>query len=139
MRRALGDVVGDLVDAVTARWDIDDYEKRRLDVRARACAHGHRAVALYAADRLAELRSLRAGYRERGDAVARPYEVTLAVLTNDFERDLRMLDRATLVPPFRKPIAYELDALRTDCMSARRARRSGAQRLGPTPRVRKRN
>jgi hypothetical protein len=126
VRTGTGDVVADLVDALTQDREIHDYEKRRLDLRARVCGAGHRAVAIYAAGRLSELRRLRADYAERGEAIAAPDDVPMETLLTSFDRDLRMLDRAAIMPPFRRPLGQELDALRDDRAAARREKRRRA-------------
>ena len=73
---SIGDVVhrfgadvGELVAAMTEDGSIADYEQRKDDHRDQVEAAGPRAVTIYVADKLANLRELRELYDEIGERV----------------------------------------------------------------------
>lgn len=80
-----------LVEAMTEDDRIEAYEERKAEHRARVTAHGSRAAAIYAADKLAKMPHLRA---DPGSASARQlahYQQTVEVLSAGHP-DLPFLD-----------------------------------------------
>ena len=89
-----------LVEAMTEDDRIEAYEERKAEHRARVTAHGSRAAAIYAADKLAKMPHLRA---DPGSASARQlahYQQTAEALAaghpdlpflDDLERELAAL------------------------------------------------
>jgi guanosine-3',5'-bis(diphosphate) 3'-pyrophosphohydrolase len=88
-----GAEVGELVSALTDDATIEDYEERREEHRARVAAAGPRAGAIYAADKLANVRELRNLYAEGGEAAAEErLPVSLGARIELWHRDLAMLE-----------------------------------------------
>lgn len=87
-----GVAVGELVSALTDDPTIADYEDRRDEHRARVAAAGPRACAIYAADKLANVRDLRWLYAESGEAAAERLPVSLDERIELWHRDLAMLE-----------------------------------------------
>ncbi len=71
IRARFGEPVGDLVEALTDAEEIQPYERRKDVHRARVEEAGPDALAIYAADKLANIRALRRVYASEGEASAR--------------------------------------------------------------------
>jgi hypothetical protein len=119
----IADVVGApiaaVVDALTERKDVRGYDRRKLERRVRVAGAGRRATAVFAADRLANLRSLRHAYAEQREAVARHFNASLDEKMAHLHRDVRMLKRVDPVNPFIDDLEREEAGL----MAARTPRR----------------
>lgn len=109
-----GERIADLVAAMTDRQEIEDWEQRKDEHRARVSEAGRDAVAIYAADKLAGVREARVGYAEVDESVegrlGRPLDQRLEV----WDRDLEMVSRVQPALPFAAELAEELGRLRRD-------------------------
>jgi (p)ppGpp synthase/HD superfamily hydrolase len=112
--KAFGKRVAELVAVLTDEEGIEPYERRKDAHRSQVEAAGPDAVAIYAADKLANARSLRAAYSDAGEAVAVELPAPLEVRLRLWERDLAMLRRVAPELPFVEPFATELGQLRAD-------------------------
>ena len=115
----VGAVVASLVEAMTERKDVRDYERRKLEHRVRVARAGRRVTAIYAADRLANLRALRAAYADQGEAVARHFNASLDEKLAQLHRDVRMLKRVDPTNPFLVDLAGEMAAFRVERTAVR--------------------
>ena len=98
--------VGELVAALTDDGTIADYEERKREHRARVEEAGPQAAAIYAADKLVNVRDLRSLYADLGEAAASRFNAPIDVRVDLWREDLEMLDR--VVPRLR--IVTELRA-----------------------------
>ena len=89
-----------LVEAMTEDEGIESYEARKAEHRARVTAHGSRAAAIYAADKLAKMPHLRA---EPGSASERQLA--------HYRRTVETLSAGHPNLPFLVDLAQELTAL----------------------------
>jgi len=109
-----GGRVAGLVDALTDDRSIDDYNKRKAAHRARIRHIGLPAAAIYAADKLANLRSLRAAYRAQGEAVGERFNASLDVKVEHCREDVEILRRFADGISFLQELELELLRLRAD-------------------------
>ena len=91
VRERFGDVVGDLVDALTEDETIDDYEERKDEHRQRVAAADPAALAIFAADKLTNVAMLREAYALIGEGVSDELAVPLDLKIYIWEADLEML------------------------------------------------
>ena len=70
-----------LVEAMTEDDRIESYEERKAEHRARVSAHGSRAAAIYAADKLAKMPHLRADPGSASERQLAHYQQTVEVLS----------------------------------------------------------
>jgi (p)ppGpp synthase/HD superfamily hydrolase len=70
-----------LVEAMTEDDRIDSYEERKAEHRARVTAHGSRAAAIYAADKLAKMPDLRADPGSASEGQLAHYRQTVEALS----------------------------------------------------------
>jgi hypothetical protein len=91
LRGRFGDEVAELVEALTEDTSIDDYEERKKEHRERAAAAGPAALAIFAADKAANVSVLREAYGVLGENVDEDLPVSLDVKILVWEFDLEML------------------------------------------------
>jgi (p)ppGpp synthase/HD superfamily hydrolase len=91
IRRASGDRVAEIVDALTDDESLDSYEERKREHRERVEAAGPDALAIYVADKLTNVEMLRDAYRNQGEQVAEELTVPLDVKVAVWDADLEMV------------------------------------------------
>jgi (p)ppGpp synthase/HD superfamily hydrolase len=109
VRERFGDRVAGIVAAVTEDDGIADYGSRKAALRDQVMHAGADAQAVYAADKLAKARELRAHAGRAGSSLADP---ALSRRLEHYEESLEMLQRAGAAAPLVQQLAFELWALR---------------------------
>ena len=105
-----GDRVADLVSALSDDETIDDYGERKARLRAQVEDAGAEAAAIFAADKVAKARELRATLTRNPHAGQDPQ---IQRRLEHYEAGLAMLDRALPEHPLPRQLRFELWALRT--------------------------
>jgi (p)ppGpp synthase/HD superfamily hydrolase len=113
-----GEPVGDLVDALTDEEEIEDYERRKEAHRAQVEAAGPEALAIYAADKLANIRALRGAYAKEGETIGVELKAPLDVKVAVWEADLALLRREAPELAFLTELEGQLAGLRADRAAA---------------------
>lgn len=121
VRERFGDVVGDLVEAMTEDETIPDYEERKAEHRQRVANADAAALAIFAADKLTNVAMLREAYALIGERVSEELAVTLDVKIYIWEEDLEMLFDEASEMPLTNEFADEMVALWGDRFRAVRA------------------
>jgi (p)ppGpp synthase/HD superfamily hydrolase len=119
IRARFGEPVGSLVGALTDEEKIQPYELRKDAHRAQVKEAGPDALAIYAADKLANIRALRRVYASEGEAVGDQLKAPLDVKVAVWEADLDLLGREAPDLPFLKELEDQLAGLRADRAAAR--------------------
>jgi (p)ppGpp synthase/HD superfamily hydrolase len=109
---AFGQPVARLVEALTDDESIESYERRKDEHRRRVAAAGGAALAIYAADKLSNVRVLRRAYASEGESVGDEFKAPLDVKEAIWQADLEMLRREASDLPFVEDLAAELTQLR---------------------------
>jgi guanosine-3',5'-bis(diphosphate) 3'-pyrophosphohydrolase len=91
VRERFGDVIGDLVEAMTEDESIPSYEERKEEHRRRVAAADPTALAIFAADKLTNVAMLREAYALIGEGVSEELVVPLDLKIYIWEADLEML------------------------------------------------
>jgi guanosine-3',5'-bis(diphosphate) 3'-pyrophosphohydrolase len=118
VRERFGGKVADLVEALTDDETIEPYERRKDEHRRRVAAAGPDALAIYAADKLSNVRTLRGAYASQGESVGKEFKVPLDVKMAVWEADLEMLRDILPSLPFLDDLEAELANLREERASA---------------------
>lgn len=124
LSRRFGPRVSKLVEALSDDESIAPYERRKDEHRRRVAEAGADALAIYAADKLSNIRVLRRTYGDEGEAVAGEFGVPLDVKEGVWEADLEMLRREAPDLRFVDDLADEIAKLG----EARRATRARPSR-----------
>jgi guanosine-3',5'-bis(diphosphate) 3'-pyrophosphohydrolase len=114
VRARFGEPVGRLVEALTDDETVEPYRRRKDLHRARVEAAGAEALAIYAADKLTNVRALRNAYAAAGEDVGAELKAPLEVKVAVWEDDVEMLGRAVPGLPFLSELADQLAGLRAD-------------------------
>jgi guanosine-3',5'-bis(diphosphate) 3'-pyrophosphohydrolase len=105
--------VGELVSALTEDPSISEWEERKLALREEVAAAGPDAVAIYVADKLANLHDWRVVYAAVGERAVEYFKApTLDARIRVWEGDLELAERVapelSLTPRFRRELeAFE--------------------------------
>jgi guanosine-3',5'-bis(diphosphate) 3'-pyrophosphohydrolase len=109
---AFGSRVADLVAALTEDESIEPFERRKDEHRRHVEAAGREALAIYAADKLSNIRVLRRALAKEGESAGEEFEAPLDVKERVWAEDLGMLRRRAPDLPFVDDLAAELAKLR---------------------------
>jgi (p)ppGpp synthase/HD superfamily hydrolase len=112
LRQAFGEEVAGMVGAMTDDESIDSYRERKVEHRERVAAAGAETLAIYAADKLSNICTLRATYADEGEDVAREFKVPLDLKLEVWQADLELLREKVPELPFLEPMEEELSAFR---------------------------
>jgi guanosine-3',5'-bis(diphosphate) 3'-pyrophosphohydrolase len=117
LRESFGEEVAGMVGALTDDESIEEYRERKAEHRERVAAAVPEAHAIYAADKLANTRTLRGAYEEEGEAVRDEFKVPLELKIEIWEADLELLREKSPELPFLDDLETELSRLRA-CLEA---------------------
>jgi (p)ppGpp synthase/HD superfamily hydrolase len=118
VRERFGDPVARLVGALSDDESIADYRARKDEHRQRVAAAGADALAIYCADKLTNLRTLRSTYAREGEAVAEEFKVPLDLKVEIWEADVEMLRERAAGLAFLPQLESELSRLSADRAAA---------------------
>jgi (p)ppGpp synthase/HD superfamily hydrolase len=118
-----GQPVATLVAALTEDEAIEPFEARKEEHRRRVEGAEGEALAIYAADKLSNVRVLRRAYSRDGEAVGEDFDASLDAKQEVWAADVEMLRRRAPELPFVEELAGELAQL-----SAARAKAAPARR-----------
>jgi (p)ppGpp synthase/HD superfamily hydrolase len=113
IRELFGDKVAGLVGALTDDESIDSYRERKAEHRERVAAAETEALAIYGADKLTNVITLRDAYASEGDAVRDEFKVPVELKVEIWEEDLSLLREKAPELPFLDRLGEELSALRS--------------------------
>ena len=107
-----GEEVAGMVGALTDDESIDSYRERKAEHRERVAAADPEALAIYGADKLTNVITLRAAHAEEGDAVREEFKVPVELKIEIWEEDLDLLREKAPDLPFLDPLGEQLSGLR---------------------------
>ncbi len=113
-----GEPIGSLVEALTDEEEIEDYGRRKEVHRARVEAAGPDALAIYAADKLANVRALRRVYATEGEAVGAQLKAPLDVKVAVWEADVELLRRTSPELAYLSELEGQLAGLKAERAAA---------------------
>jgi guanosine-3',5'-bis(diphosphate) 3'-pyrophosphohydrolase len=113
LRELFGDRVAGLVGALTDDESIEPYRERKAEHRERVAAAPADALAIYGADKLTNVITLRDAHAAEGDAVREEFKVPVELKLEIWEADLELLREKAPELPFLDRLGEELSALRS--------------------------
>jgi (p)ppGpp synthase/HD superfamily hydrolase len=114
-----GQRVGDLVAALTEDSTIEGWEERKRALRKQVAAAEPSAAAIYAADKLSNVRDTRVLYAKVGERAGERFEVPLDKRIGAWWDDLEMVSKVAPTPDLVADLRDELEALRRERAAAR--------------------
>lgn len=118
LHERFGEPVAGLVAALSDDESIDDYRDRKREHRARVAAADSAALAIYGADKLTNVRTLRCSLEREGSSVADEFKVPLELKLEVWEADAELVRQRTPDLPFLDELEAELSRLRADLAAA---------------------
>ncbi|HEX3239051.1 MAG TPA: HD domain-containing protein [Solirubrobacterales bacterium] len=118
LRQQFGDPIAGLVEALSDDESISDWTERKAEHRGRVGEGGEEALAIYAADKLTNVKALRDAYAEQGEAVAEELKVPLEYKIDAWQADLEMLRARAPELPFLDELESGLSLFRADRAAA---------------------
>jgi len=112
LREKFGEDVAGMVGALTDDEALDSYRERKAEHRERVAAADAEAMAIYGADKLTNVTTLRAAYEAEGDAVRDEFKVPIELKTEIWEADLELLREKAPELAFLDDLDAELSRLR---------------------------
>ena len=110
IEEVFGEEVCRLVDALSEDPSICEYEMRKRALRDRVEEAGPAAVAIYAADKLSNLRDMRTAFERDGAAAAERFPIDVRVRLALWRADLEMASRVAPELSMLRDLRYELEA-----------------------------
>ncbi|HEX6782902.1 MAG TPA: HD domain-containing protein [Solirubrobacterales bacterium] len=117
LRELFGDEVAGMVGALTDDESIEPYRERKAEHRERVAAAASGAHAIYGADKLTNVKTLRAAYEDEGETVREEFKVPVELKTEIWEADLELLREKAPDLPFLDELEAELTRFRV-CLAA---------------------
>lgn len=114
IEEAFGTDVHHLVEAMTEDKEVEPYEARKKHHRDQVEAGGERAVLIYAADKVANLRDLRSLYANVGEGAASRFKAPIDMRVRLWEGDAEMIERVHPGHELAKQLRAELAAFAAD-------------------------
>jgi (p)ppGpp synthase/HD superfamily hydrolase len=118
LRAEFGDEIADLVAALSDDESIESYRERKDEHRRRVAAVDGDALAIYAADKLANMTTLHAAIGSEGMRVADEYKVPLRLKLEVWEADAAMLAATDPGLPLLDPLTEAISRLGADLKAA---------------------
>ena len=112
IRARFGRPVAELVATMTEDESIESFRLRKDTHRRRVESAGGDALAIYAADKLSNVRVLRRAYAQEGERAGEEFSAGLEEKMEIWNGDVEMLRRAAPELPFVEDLAAELEQLR---------------------------
>jgi len=117
LREKFGEAVAGIVGVLTDDESIESYRERKAEHRERVAAAGEEAMAIYGADKLTNVLTLRAAYEDEGDAIRDEFKVPVELKLEIWEADLELLREKGPQVPFLDDLERELSRFRA-CLEA---------------------
>ncbi|MDX6583905.1 MAG: hypothetical protein QOI10_3089 [Solirubrobacterales bacterium] len=114
LRERMDDEISGLVLALTEDAGIESFEDRKAALREQVRAAGGRAITIFAADKLSDIRGLRRGLRETPDSIGRRMETTVDGMASHYTESVTMIEAGEPGSPLVAALHRELDELASD-------------------------
>ena len=122
LRGRFGDKVADLVEVMTDTAEVSDYERRKEIHRTRVSAAGPEAAAIFAADKLNNVRALRRAYEVDGEEVGQRFNQPLDVKLRVWVADAEFVSGYAAALPYAQTLEDEVAGLQADRLKPPRPR-----------------
>ena len=111
LRAEMGDEISTLVLALTEDPGISSFAERKLALREQVEAAGKRAIAIFAADKLSDIRGLRRGIDAGGDSIESRMGTTVDRMAGHYAKSVAMIEESEPGLEFVGALHAELDSV----------------------------
>ncbi len=125
LRTEMGDEISTLVLTLTEDRGISSFTERKRALRERVEAAGQRAIAVFAADKLSDIRGLRRGIDTGGDSIEARMGTTVDRMAGHYLESVAMIEESEPGLGVRRRAARRARFPRIDCCPGRVAAMKG--------------
>lgn len=111
LRREMGEDITELVLDLSENPRIERFDRRKADLRARVAVAGERAVAVFAADKLSDIRGLRWAISTFADSLEDRMGTTIEAMAGHYRDSVAVVEAVSPDSPFVPPLHLELERL----------------------------
>ncbi len=111
LRQEMGDDITELVHDLSENPSIESFDRRKADLRARVAGAGKRAVAVFAADKLSDIRGLRWAIATFADSLEERMGTTVEAMAGHYRDSVAVVGAVSPDSPFLPPLRLELERL----------------------------
>ncbi len=108
----MGDAIWSLVLAVTEDSSIESFAERKEGLREQVRAAGERAMTIFAADKLSDIRGLQRGIDRFGDSLEARIGTTVDAMAGHYRESVEMIEAGQPDSTFMPTLLAELAELR---------------------------
>jgi HD domain-containing protein len=113
LRPAVGEDISSLVLSLTEDDSIQSFEDRKAALREQVREAGNRAVTIFAADKLSDIRGLRRGIDTFGDSIEARMGTTIDGMAGHYRESVEMIEASDPRSSFLPALHAELESLTT--------------------------
>jgi (p)ppGpp synthase/HD superfamily hydrolase len=92
VRAEMGDAIASLVMALTEDRAFESFAARKAGLRAQVMAAGPRAITIFAADKLSDIRGLRPGIDASRDSIEARTGASIAAMAGHYRESVEMIE-----------------------------------------------
>ncbi len=111
LRATMGDVIGSLVMALTEDPLLEPFNARKEALRAQVRAAGARAIAIFAADKLSDIRGLQRGVDTSRDSIETRMGTSVSAMAGHYRESVEMIEASDPGSSFIPALRAELQSL----------------------------
>ncbi len=113
VRAEIGDAITALVMALTEDRSLASFAERKQALRDQVSAAGPRAIAVFAADKLSDIRGLKRGIETSRASIEARMGTTIAAMAGHYRESVLMIDASDPASCFIPALRRELNSLTT--------------------------
>ena len=113
VRAEMGDGISSLVMALTEDRSLESFEDRKRALRDQVSAAGPRAIAVFAADKLSDMRGLQRGIDTSRDSIEARMGTTIAAMAGHYRESVAMIEASDPSSCFAPALRQGLSSLTT--------------------------
>jgi guanosine-3',5'-bis(diphosphate) 3'-pyrophosphohydrolase len=113
VRAEMGDAIASLVMALTEDRSLESFAERKARLRAQVMAAGPRAIAIFAADKLSDIRGLQRGIDASGASIEARMGTSMAAMAGHYRESVEMIESSDPSSRFVPALRHALEILTT--------------------------
>ncbi len=113
LRAEMGDSISSLVMALTEDRSLESFAQRKQALRDQVSAAGPRAIAVFAADKLSDIRGLQRGIATSRETIEARIGTTIAAMAGHYRESVLMIEASDPASCFVPALRRELGRLAT--------------------------
>ena len=113
VRAEMGDAIASLVMALTEDRSLESFAARKAGLRAQVMAAGPRAITIFAADKLSDIRGLQRGIDASRDSIEARMGASIAAMAGHYRESVELIESSEPSSRFVPALRQALEILTT--------------------------